>query len=290
MEYTCKHNPSHQGHCDKCWQNDSAQTISRNFFGHTEPEQLYRLFFAKAAARRWSQLMRGWNPPVQYGGVFTHQRPYVTFSPGTVKSSVTCELADLLIVFTNQVTQQRGALLLQAKRGTKWIPSNRKQWTLFTQWPAITYTMGARNYTRTMPFAKSEDAGAQYMMLQKPKVDVSCAKPIYSPHGLGVAVKEMVHGRTGRAFSFDRSSASNEWDHLIWDLIENTDGESASKYISVPRRAGVLSPSCLKNVVEAEPPDTPTGKRVTNEEDNEDFGIPIVHFASGLGEVEHPDG
>jgi hypothetical protein len=286
-EYICRVAPSHAGHCDACWERAASPTIAFHLTGYTEPEQVYNLFFEKSAAGHWGKLLKSWTPTIQYGGVFTHQKPYVTYDAGKLshgKSSPClkkCELADLLIIFSDRVLHKRRAILFQAKKGAKWLPGNKTQWDLLSQWPEITYQMGSATISRTMPFTGHPDEGGKYMLLQKPHAVVNPSEPAYAPVSLEKALADIVLNKSGREFSFDRKSATDDWDELIWDLIEGTARTTATLSGTKHSRAVGILALCSGNVFQPEDP-----IQEAPDDDDEEWGIPIIQL-TGQNPEQH---
>lgn len=202
FDFPCALSPSASpGHCNACWESACQHAVHPNFFGHTEPEIVYNLFFAPPAVKAWQTRFSSFRPPVLYGGVFVHQKPYVSFG------GKSCELADLLIVFTDHKAQQRTAVLYQAKMGRSWKPANKKQWELLTTWPPIDYNPGSSaSVSRTMPFCGSADPGGKYMLLHKPssEVDTAAAQPLKSLTALAPELLSVLNGASGRRFAWER--------------------------------------------------------------------------------------
>lgn len=106
---------------------------------------------------------------IKAGGVFVHQRPYVTF---LTPSPATVEIGDLLLIRTlviNGKIEEQRALLLQAKK-TKHMPAtpdNANQWFLYEQWPSFTYSpkyKGLAGKTRHIREPDMYDA-AKYLLI-----------------------------------------------------------------------------------------------------------------------------
>ncbi len=281
FNYPCALSPSPPPvHCDNCWEGACRHAVHPNFFGHTEPEIVYNLFFAPPAVQAWQNRFSSFRPPVSYGGVFVHQKPYVSFG------GKSCELADLLIVFTDHNAQRRTAVLFQAKIGGRWRPANNKQWELLTTWPPIEYTPGSSgSVCRTMPFSGSADPGGKYMLLNKPslEVDTAPAQPLKSLSGVAQELLSVLNGTSGRPFAWDRASARDDWDHLIWDLIDHTAHTAAGiAKSSYPRAAGFLS--LLTSGVMLPPDDDDSDFDMYDG----DWGISIVQLTS-QGDADRTD-
>lgn len=280
FRFPCRCHPPTRAHCDICWADLCEHLVRHNLIGHTEPEIVYNLFFATRAVKEWRAGFSSFKPAVQYGGVFTHQKPYVSFS------GQTCELADLLIVFTDLRKQVRTAVLYQAKMGRRWKPANKTQWHLLTTWPTIAYNPGPGVVSRTMPFTGRPDPGANYMLVQKTAVQVetAAANPIFSPTALADDFIAVLNRKNGRPFSWDRSSARDDWDELIWDLLNHT-ARTATTVAAVPqsRSAGFLS--LLTNQVFL----PPNSDNTQVDEPEDGWGIPIIQFSSEGSEDERPE-
>jgi hypothetical protein len=245
--------------------------MQSNLTGHTEPEIVYNLFFAARAVSDWQAFFSSLRPTVSYGGVFTHQKPYVTFA------GKTCELADLLIVFSDRRKQERTAVLYQAKMGRRWKQANKTQWELLTTWPTIAYNPGPKAVSRTMPFAGLSNPAANYMLIQRapPQVETAAAEPAFSACSLPNELLSVLERKSGRPFSWDRPSAQDDWDQLIWDLLDHT-ANAVTPVASVkqPRGAGVLS--LLTNEVFS-PPENGDSE---GDQPEEEWGIPVIQLSS----------
>ena len=215
----------HSGkHCSICWNQICAGVVSAYLGTGKEPDLVHNLFFKGAAD--WQNALNSWRPKVSYGAVFTHQKPLVTFTSSTSKT-LTCELADLLIVITNHSSATRRAILFQAKmaRGS-WPPANKSQWELLTTWPKFQYIPHGTSapVTRMLPFLGRHDAGAQYMIMDtRTKTILGNAAVNPKPHSIPFSdfIYDFLNASTGRDISWSQSSAKDDWDELIWDLISS---------------------------------------------------------------------
>jgi hypothetical protein len=245
--------------------------VQSNLIGYTEPEIVYNLFFAAQAVADWQTNFSSLKPTVSYGGVFTHQKPYVHFPGGP------CELADLLIVFTDLRKQERQAVLYQAKMGRRWKPANKTQWQLLTTWPTIGYNPGPATVSRKMPFSGRSDPAANYMLLQKTsaQVEAAPAEPAFSPSSLADELLAVLDRKSGRQFSWNRNSAQDDWDELIWDLLEHT-AKAVTPVAGVgqPRGAGLLSSLTSQVLL---PPENGDAE---GEQPDEEWGIPVIQLSS----------
>lgn len=208
------------------------------------------------------------------GGVFIHQRPYVTFKD-SIKSSVnkTVELGDLLLISTviDSKGLQRRAMLLQAKMfdDLPTSPDNEDQHTLFNQWPAFQYKA---KYLQIFNSGKREIkdldiySSAKYLLLAKNRL--SKCIPICLWHGSGALtaqptlelshhtcfVEELLQfvlGDRGKEF-VDKSNLSVAdigWSRVVNDLLNEIVNKVTKKMViednkKGTRGSGVLNFGC----------------------------------------------
>ncbi len=243
--------------------------------------------------------MKRWKPSLRYAGVFVHQRPYCEFNapgskPVTLSSAhgCRCELGDLLVVFTDKPAKRRVAALFQAKMtGGSWPPlrPNRAQWDLYSGWPTFRYTprrspsISPGPQLRTLPFTGKPDPAAQYAELDPTPPDIQTA-PAVSPSSMSawdLTINRLLNGGAGRDFSFQRSSATNDWDLLIWDLLDYTYycamPSSASSGAGGMRGAGALLN--LETVLDTTHGDGPGDRPPSGLDADDGWGVPVIHIA-----------
>jgi len=305
-DFPCFASPPHvsTSHCSVCQQQESEQTIQSQWSGASEPEIMYWLFFSAAAVNDWSTYLRRWSPSLDYAAVFIHHRPYVRFNPlhstlinPGVTSTGRCELGDLLVVFTDQPARRRVAALFQAKMaGRGWPPTspNPDQWELYTTWPRISYNPNAPKSTpvrryRTVPFSVSNDPDAQYLAFTSPfpaNVQASEAITTAAYSRWDQTVNRDLNGGAGRDFAFQRPSSSgsagNEWDELIWDLLDYTwytlnPVAAATTGARTPDR-GVGTLLDASGAHDETHGSGPGGAPPRGEEDG--WGIPVIHIVN----------
>lgn len=281
-------------HCAICQNSDSDTIIKSSWRAGSEPQIIYSLFFSPGAVSQWTTYMNNWSPSLVYLSVFVHQRPYCDFNdysapspvsplsgPGTYK----CEIGDLLVVFSDYPASRRVAALFQAKMsGGPWPPKNPDQWELYTHWPTFGYTATSPSSSsgrqfRTLPFSGSADSSAQYLILDSSKTSSEITLPLSSPlySAWGQTVNRALNGGAGRDFSWDRASAVNDWDYLIWDLLDYTRMWAAPASVAGTgggtRGAGsLLEVHSSHDVTGGNGP----GERVVTSDDG--WGIPIIHI------------
>lgn len=171
--------------------------------------------------------MKGLLPGVLFGGVFVHQRPYVTFTD-KISKKVKCELGDLLMVCHKRVDSLDwyNAALLQWKKSDKpdfsTSSSDAKQLELYQVWPQ--FCMKGKMYDIK---PKTVTPGAQYGIFYPSKntkmyVDMPAQKHnVNSDYTFGRFVWNMINWETGRPIDPNRTSKDG-WSNLIWDLIANS--------------------------------------------------------------------
>jgi hypothetical protein len=299
-DFACQILPAHtsSGHCPACQNSESDAIIKARWSGSSEPQHIYWLFFSANAVSDWIQYMSKWRPTLRYAGIFVHQRPYCYFNPHglsaitlTSSHSCHCELGDLLVVFTDNAARRRVATLCQAKMaGGGWPPisPNPDQWELYTHWPAFRYTPRSPSGSpgpqlRNLPFAGGNDPAAQYLELDSVPPSVATTQAI-SPAFWNVwdqTVNRILNGGAGRDFSWDRASAANDWDELIWDLLDYT--HKCAIPVSVSGGSGgtrgvgtLLKFSTFFDVTEGNGP-----VAAAPEGQDDGWGIPIIYLTQG---------
>ncbi len=224
---------------------------------------------------RLPSLFKGSGIAVTTCGVFCHQSPIVELLGMSTKHGNTCELGDILFVFTfrhgNNVA--RNALLLQAKiekhrqlmaDGHVNADDGGPQFVLYNQWPSFRYVRGLIGNRFVQGGLHS---GAQYAFFTYgrphlrpywlyPHAAMASNNAVAVP--LGEELFYVLTGQSGRPFS-DRETAlnGNDWDHVIWDLLDITAQRTfnlrSSKSINTPRGSsnvvrGSIEPSYLMGV------------------------------------------
>ncbi|MGV3617315.1 MAG: T6SS phospholipase effector Tle1-like catalytic domain-containing protein [Fimbriimonas sp.] len=229
--------PANQG---TGWNDEVATLLHTQLQGATKADVLHRAFFSPAAVAEWRRLFARWHPSIQYSALYTPQTPDVSFESETGKPRQ-ARLGDLLVILSDRVTSQRVAWLLQLRTSPTWPPTN-EAWALYRTWPRVTYTVapGAEAVSRTMPFAGACDPAAQYLLLDPAQATaetrVCSTNPM--PESLAESFAALFHGFHGRPFSRNRNEARNDWDHLVWDLIEAIRGPSASRGLDLLQTHG----------------------------------------------------
>ena len=298
-DYPCQTTGSHAAirHCSICQAADSDTIVKSRWGGSSEPQIVYGLFFSPKAVIDWTAYMNRWHPSLLYAGVFIHQRPYCEFNshhspPITLSSmhSCRCELGDLLLVFTDKPAKRRVAVLLQAKMaGGKWPPlhPNPDQWDLYIGWPTFRYTPRSPTGSpgprlRTLPFTGSADPAAHYLQLDTSPRNIETT-PALSPASLSMwdrTINRLLNGGAGRDFSFHRSSATNDWDQLIWDLLDYTYHcampSSASSGAGGTRGTGSLL--SLNSIVDVTNGNGPGARFPSGQDPDDNWGIPVIHL------------
>jgi hypothetical protein len=290
-------------HCHTCQHADSQNVISTEWGGGSEPQIIYSLYFSTSAVPKWESYMKQWTPSLLYAGLFIHQRPYCYFNDHTAPAispthpahACHCEISDLLVILSDVPAKRRVAALLQAKMsGGPWPPksSNPDQWELMTWWPTFRYTPRSPKSSpgpqyRTLPFSGGPDRGGQYMILDSTakSVETNEAVPHSSLCVWDRTVNQFLNGGAGRDFSWDRASAANDWDELIWDLIDYTwkCAAPASAGAGVGDTRGVGNFLEVKRVIDTTGGNGPPDRRAT---EDDSWGIPIIHFIRDGGPSE----
>ncbi len=160
-------------------------------------------------------------------GVFCHQKPLADFN-----ASPNPELGDLLLVYIEEnkyAVKKCNALLMQAKKIDRapYIvpPYEEHQLKLYEEWPTFRLRRaGVLNRTIINIQPKTLNAGAQYLLLQKPydnEKRVCCAYPdkeLMPEKKLSEQIIDLMKYFTGRTFTLDASS-EDDWSKMILDLI-----------------------------------------------------------------------
>lgn len=309
-DYSCTKIPQHPAkHCKRCQKADCDKVLSGHLSaahgaGDDEPKTVHRTFLSQVAVSDWAKYFAGWSPTLKYAVVFTHQRPRCTFKAPPPSSapagSYSCELGDVLIVLTDNIASRRKAGLLQAKMAAGWPPGGKKdQWYLYTGWPDITYnpnssSPASTSVTRSMPFSGGPSPSAQYLSLDLPaaSAETNEAVSVPSPQSFSEFLDDFLNGSAGMTFSWDRKSAVDGWDQLVWDLLDYTwhqaTGTSASHGTMADRGQGVYfaSPSDLALVqkIHSLPEngrEIPPPWDFINLNERPGWGVPVVHLIRG---------
>ena len=300
-DYTCKIPAKHTlgAHCPTCQDDDSERIIKARWGGKAEPDIVYNLFFDPTSASDWTNFLKGWTPALLYAAVFIHQRPYVRFNAlASTPVSATnpgikrCELGDLLVVFTDTPALRRVAALFQAKMSTgTWPPTtpNPAQWELYTTWPTFSYNPNSpypapgRQY-RTLPFKGSDDPSGQYLKLTAPAsgvaaaVDASEAFPRHAFIVWSRVINRLLNGAAGRDFSWTRTAARNDWDELIWDLLDYTWHQAKPGFPAggAPNRGVGAYLLAHRGIIDSTDGHGPSDFPAPNEDSG--WGIPVIHI------------
>ncbi len=188
-------------------------------------------------AAAWRPVLHPHGYSVRMSGVFCHQSPKATFSDihGT---SVSCELADLLVVVednTGGKVGRRWAALVQAKiassGGGKTLSSSGdlRQLDLFTRWPAFTlpsgYLPGARDFSTCSYRGTKLDCGRYGLIEKHPSPDWRQQSPNASmPAGgdeLGTFLAHMVEtGQVG--YGREATGLTDDWSQTVDELMTRT--------------------------------------------------------------------
>lgn len=199
--------------------------------------------------RKYSRYVN-WN----LGACFAHQRPYVTYTNQAGKS-VTCELADLLLVcHKNEDGQDRyNAALMQLKMG-HWVDDYHQihdqkeliQLELYEWWPKFVFKYRPMVTYDIMP--KSVTPGAQYLFVNR------SGEPLFahaipsqvmfndSDYSLGSFLVAFTQWQTGRPISPENDHNQDDWSKAIWALIDGNRHSFYNRrniqYKQVPRNNG----------------------------------------------------
>ncbi|MBQ3579640.1 MAG: hypothetical protein II975_01405 [Bacteroidales bacterium] len=207
--------------------NQEAEKALKNAREKAAPQKPQEPDYVAALTGDFVNSMKGLLPGVLFGGVFVHQRPYVTFTDKSSKK-VECELGDLLMVCHKRVDSLDwyNAALLQWKKSDKPVfgtsSSDAKQLELYQVWPQ--FCMKGKMYD-IQP--KTVTPGAQYGTFYPSKntkmyVDMPAQKhKVNSDYTFGRFVWNMINWETGRPIDPERTS-KDEWSKLIWDLMSNS--------------------------------------------------------------------
>jgi hypothetical protein len=171
--------------------------------------------------------------------VFCHGRPEVRISAGG------CELGDVLFAFFHTDAAGntlRNSLLLQAKMSASQQhpvgANDQVQLTLYTAWGAFKYTRtsGLSGASRSVtPLGRH--AGAQYLLIDSrgpmnvnsgvtgmpgtfPMGTAPAQAHLVLQESLGTSLVNLMLGTEGRFFC-ERSKATQDWDQVMWDLLEH---------------------------------------------------------------------
>lgn len=189
--------------------------------------------------RAFSSIFKKKGINIAMSSVYCHQTPKVKYT-GMSKSS--CELGDLLIVFTHKDRGhiQRNAILYQAKISSKQphriSKSELDQLTLYKDWPDFEYVKSPPlTGQRRSVSPKVCHPGAQYMLIDDRSYDDplsgllglsdtypvgSCMPDQYLQDHNHIAqeIFEFFIFRSGRSFD-SRINTSDGWSQIVWDLL-----------------------------------------------------------------------
>lgn len=182
--------------------------------------------------------------------VFCHQRPEVLFNRRG-HAPDRCELGDILLVHRHSNARGRlmesNALLLQAKLcggAAHPIPAQeRHQLRLYQHWPSFEYSRSGprlNGQTRNVT-PKRRHSGAQYLLIDDGALGPAAggllglpgthcmavwpAEPVLYPSiSLAEELLRFLLGLTGRSFQEHVPANANNWDAVVWDLLEHSLG------------------------------------------------------------------
>lgn len=212
--------------------------------------------YTAAIVTEFPDLVRKYSRYVNWnvGACFAHQRPYVTYT-NQAGNSVTCELADLLLVcHKNEDGQDRyNAALMQLKM-RHWFDDYHQihdqkelvQLELYEWWPKFVFKYRPMVAYDIMP--KSVTPGAQYLFVNRREdplfthtipSQVMFIDPDYS---LGRFLVAFTQWQTGRPISPENDQNQDDWSKAIWALIEGNRRSFYNRrniqYKQVPRNNG----------------------------------------------------
>ncbi|WP_156330434.1 hypothetical protein [Bosea vaviloviae] len=190
-----------------------------------------------AIASAWNPILGPAGYHVRMSGVFCHKAPQATFTD-SAGNSVSCELADLLVVvddLTSGGSGQRWAALIQAKMaaagGGKTLTGtlDLRQLDLFTRWPLFSLPTGYRQGNRD--FATCGHSGApidcgRYGLIDgqpSPKWHQQAPSTVMSAGGdqLGSFLAHMVEvGQSG--FGREATGTTDDWSMTVDELLNLT--------------------------------------------------------------------
>lgn len=188
------------------------------------------------------------------GGVFIHQKPYVTFPAIKYKKHV--ELGDLLLISTviDGSKTTRKALLLQAKMFDELpiTPDNPDQHFLYNEWPEFHYIAKALNKAGRKVAGFDLHSSAKYLLLSEHGCFFDCldfferyfidskhscctitahpTEPLSHHICFAEELLQFVLGDKGKEFQDGRTLPATEigWSRVIDDLLENTSKSAKS--------------------------------------------------------------
>jgi hypothetical protein len=209
------------GHLSPALQS-ADQIVLDLFEGKREPHRVHQLFFSDDAVTAWRRHFASLSPApyrVTYDAVFVHQKPYVRFSGGR------CELGDVLLLLVDSFDKRLYAQFLQAKMFDEWPPNtNHAQWKLYTKWPEFKYTPRPGDEKTCDLRFPGPVGSAKYLLLDDFEKRVWLNNAVIG--GAALTMSEQVTnyfaGHDVRPVSWVGEQKKNDWDRLIWDLIEYT--------------------------------------------------------------------
>jgi len=182
--------------------------------------------------------------------VFCHQKPEVLFNRRGYAPD-RCELGDILLVHRHSDARGRpmesNALLLQAKlcgAAAHTIPAREQhQLRLYQDWPLFEYSRsGPRLSGKTRNVTpKRRHSGAQYLLIDDGALGPAAggllglrgthcmavwpAEPVLYPSiSLAEELLRFFLGLTGRSFQDRVPANANNWDTVVWDLLQHSLG------------------------------------------------------------------
>lgn len=190
-----------------------------------------------AIANAWRPILGPAGYQVYISGVFCHQTPQATFTDST-GATVSCELADLLLVVDDLTTRgsgRRWAALVQAKMasagGGKKLSSamDLRQLDLYSRWPLFRlpsgYRAGDRDFSTCGHGGAKVDCGRYGLIEGKPNPKWHQQAPAQTmPAGgkqLGSFLAHMVEaGQSG--FGREATGMADDWSFTVEELLNAT--------------------------------------------------------------------
>lgn len=176
-------------------------------------------------------------------GVYCHQKPLADFG-----SRPAPEIGDLLLVLKYQESRSApifNSLLFQAKRSSSanFILGSEElhQLKLYEEWPKFQYKRAGHlnNQTRDI-HPKRPSTGAKYLLVDSSYIGWH-GYPMHFPFGCAVPNRSISLTKSfsdefidfltldsGKVIS-DKSSATEDWSKMIWDLLDITKGKCAKR-------------------------------------------------------------
>ncbi|MDO8826148.1 hypothetical protein [Methylophaga sp.] len=180
-------------------------------------------------------------------GVYCHQKPLADF--GTTPRP---EIGDLLLFLKYQESGSApifNSLLFQAKTSSSQNfiigSGDLHQLKLYEEWPKFQYRRAGplNNQTRDI-HPKRPCTGAKYLLVDSSYIGCHAYYPMYFPFGCAVPNRSITLTKSftdefidfltldaGKVIS-DKSSATEDWSNMIWDLLDITRGKCAKRHLS----------------------------------------------------------